>query len=268
MFDVVDGIVSSSGDGVEWAPWKNLGSAVSRLMASQDGSYLVAQSADAIVVGRLDWAGVIHALPALPTGRGEVCLVAARHGPTQSMFEFPTVEVLVTTASASEIWVVDDSGLEAKRGHAPSVRAGAATADGFLVITSEGMLAELSPAGTEFTMLTSLGDGWLDVDAVSGPNGPVLAALRRFGTMMTASLASSADLLAAHPRVAGNGVEAVRINRQLGERSADARAADPAIDVWLVSANTRVSLATQTPLEAVPAAARSASPDAAWEVAG
>jgi hypothetical protein len=240
VFRVVAGTVGSSSSDLE-KEWDSLGTGVIHLVGSQDGSHVAAQSAKSVVVGRLSEAGLVQALRPVPAEGGDVRLVAIRHRRAQSVFQFSVLEVLLSTAQAVEIWVVDEDGRQSTTTLPMSVRSGAATDDGFLVITPDGQLSLLAPDGQRSTALTRLGGGWVDIDVSVSAEGPLFAALRVTGTGLAVSHTRAADELAEAPRATPGPWQAVRVSRWLGKPSTG-RPADPSDDVWLVSANTQVSL--------------------------
>jgi hypothetical protein len=220
----------------EWLrEWDAMGAGVSRLVATQTGSHLVAQSPDALVVGRTDDADAVNIVTSVKVGRDDIRLLAARHAPPRPGFEFSAVEVLLATPSGSELWALSGSGLESQRELGTSLRAGAGTDAGFLVVTAEGSLGQLKAGSPETTILADLGDGWLDVDAANRTDGTVFAALRRAGGSTTAACARAAQQLAADAHATVGDIHTVRVLRRRGAADPDATATDPNEHVWLVS---------------------------------
>jgi hypothetical protein len=215
--------------------WDSMGADVSRLVASPTGSHLVAQSRDALVLGRIDDADVINILASVALNGDDVRLIAARYAPPHVGFEVSAVEVLLSTSSGSELWVVDESGLEGRRPLVASLRAGAGLDAGFLVVTNEGNIGQVATTSPETAILADLGGGWLDVDAANRADGVVFAALRRVGASTIATCSRSAAQLTAQPYTAQADVHTVRVLRRRGEVDSAAGSGDPRADVWLVS---------------------------------
>jgi hypothetical protein len=220
----------------EWLrEWDAMGTGVSRLVATQTGAHLVAQSPDGLVVGRVDDADAVGVMTSVKVGRDDMRLIAARFAAPRPGFAFSAVEVLLATPSGSELWALSGSGLESRRELAVSVRAGAGTDAGFLVVTAEGNLGHVRAGSTEATTSAGLGDGWLDVDAANRADGTVFAALRRAGGSTTATCARTAEQLAAEEHATVGDIHTVRVLRQRRAAGPDATATDPNEDVWLVS---------------------------------
>jgi hypothetical protein len=221
--------------------WRSLGDSVSGIVATQDGRYIAARSDEALVIGRVDTRGGVRRFVRVPMANDHR-LIAALHRPARSVREHVVVEVIVSTETTGEIWAINEAGVSRRRPLTGPLRSAAATADGFLVVGSDGKIAEPAPEDGKPTILSDLGQGWFDVDAAVGPNGPVIAGLRRVGGTSLAACATTPHGLGGAARAAEAEVEFVSVNRRLDGQSGPA---DLAADVWLISGHAHAPLSTR-----------------------
>lgn len=240
-FQVEDGIVRSwTLDGQpRTRDWGHLGSDVSRIVATQDGSHLVLQAATGLTMAEVDSNGSLYERKRFPIATGARLVAARRAAPDESGI---ALQVLLSDSSSAKILAFDHAWSEVRsetRDLAHPVYAGAGTGDGFLVIGLDSILVRLNSDGER---LATLGADWSDVDVVANGSGVAAAGLRRAGeAMMLRTVSSLADLDGAATETDGD-VRSVRLVRQRGRSFG-------APDAWAVTSAGR----PLTPFRGLPA---------------
>jgi hypothetical protein len=219
-------------------PWRPLGGPkkddpqrppVSRIAATPDGSYLVAQTATEIAIAQVKPDGVVQVITkeeADPSLR----LVAVRQDTEGDV----SVEVLLSTPDATEIWPFTRS--RGTRRRLPfAAYAAAGFGDGFLVIKLDGTMLLL---GSRDDIIADLGEDWVDIDVGTDPSGaPVIAALRFDGARQVLWEARVLDDLAESNHYAGDQVRAVRATKRLP--GAGPGHSDAVASVWPIDSHGR-----------------------------
>jgi hypothetical protein len=212
-FLITDGVVRSITEDdthpEPWTrPWFSLGESASRMVATQDGSYLVVQSESGLRVAEVDGGG--RAIPVASIGVDPgLRLVAARRSGAD-----PAVEVLLSTQESAEIWTVRGEWREQQRSLPAAINAGAGTDDGFLVVGPDTTARLIAPDGA---VKADLGRGWVDFDAGSSPAEITFAALRYFGSSPALCTAPAVKDLIGSPQPTSKDMGGVRVVRRLGD---------------------------------------------------